>query len=94
MTIWLIVGVLLVSALIGLGAWRFLKTMESFHAHPARFRKLLIFLVVLYCLGMISAIDDVLQPNAPAIGLFGLPIGLGFVWMLFRAANATRSREK
>lgn len=94
MVISIIIGVLAASALIGFAAWRFIKTVESFNVRPARFRKLLLFLAALYCFGMISAIDDVLRHNAPAIGLLGLPIALYFVWMLFRAANVHKSKSK
>jgi hypothetical protein len=89
-----IVVVLLVSALIGLAAWRFLKSVENLQANPAKLRRRFILLAVIYCLGTITAINEVLQHRAPAISLLGLPIGLYFVWLYLRAAASLKSVAK
>lgn len=94
MVISTIVGALAVSALMGLGAWRFIKSVENLQANPAKLGRRLILLAVLYCFGMVAAITDVLQGKAPAISLLGLPIGLYFVWFYLRSAASLKSPPK
>jgi hypothetical protein len=94
MTIVIIVGVLVVSALIGVAAWRFIKSVESLHANPAKLRRRLIVMAAMYCFGMIMAIANVLQGKAPAIALVGLPFGLYFAWSYLRAAARLKKASK
>ncbi|HKF49910.1 MAG TPA: hypothetical protein VKB38_21285 [Terracidiphilus sp.] len=94
MVIIIILGVLAVSALIGFAAWRFIKSTEDLQANPAKMRKRLLMLAVVYCSCMVMAIVEVLRGTRPPATLVGLPIGLFFVWWYLRAAAALKSKTK
>jgi hypothetical protein len=83
-----------ITAAIMLVAWLFLSDGFKLLEDPVRRRRCLMVAGGLYCFCSIFAIAEVLKRDQPPQALLGLPIGLFFIWLSFRAARKIKIPPK
>ena len=90
----MIFGVLGFCALIGLLAWRFIKSAEKTLVDPRRLRRRLIVSGAIYALCAINVLVSVATGGMPPLALVGLPIGLAYIWFFLRTASRIKIPPK
>jgi hypothetical protein len=86
-----IIAVLLVSALVGLGLFRGIKTANRATREPAYLRRKFLWLIALYCVVIIFGLSQVAKDNRQATLLIVLPLLILLVWWLWRAVRRIKN---
>jgi Ca2+/Na+ antiporter len=86
-----IIAVLLVSALVGFGLFRGIKTANRAIREPAFLRRKLFWLIAVYCIVIIFGISQVVEGNRRASLLIILPLLILLVWWIWRAVRRIKN---
>ena len=86
----IIVGVIAVCGLLGWMAWRLCKSVERAERDPRYLRRILLGMAMIYALGALSAISDVITGKYPPQYLFALIIPAALVWLFVKAASRVK----
>ena len=82
----IIVGVLMCSAFLAWGTWRFSKSAERAERDPRFRRRVLLRGGLLYAVCAVYSIAQVAIGDLPIQSLIGLPIGAALAWFYIRSA--------
>ena len=82
----IILAVLAASTLLAFMAWRVCKAAERAERDRRYLRRLLLWLGLLYAVGAVYGIAQIITGKAPVQTLIGLPIGGALAWYHLKAA--------
>jgi hypothetical protein len=85
-----IIGVLVVTALMGWMMWRLYRSAERMERDPKYLRRRLVWGAMIYVIAALFGIIEVARGEQPIQTLVGLPIALFLIWALLRAASRVK----
>src|ERR1700688_266145 len=86
----IIVSVMAACGFFGWMAWRLCQSVDRAERDPRYLRRILLGGALLYTLGAISAVSDVITRKEPAQYLFGLIIPAALIWFFIKAASRVK----
>jgi hypothetical protein len=86
----IIAGVMAACGFFGWMAWRLCKSVERAERDPRYLRRILFGSALLYALGAVLAVSDVVTGEQPPQYLFALIIPAALIWLFIKAASRVK----